>query len=282
MAYLIMTIPAIVLFFYFHTWPALKGVFLSFTNWNGFGPHTFIGLKNYLDLFHDHQVLHAYGFTLMFAVVTTVLVNVISLSVAVALNAKIKLTKTFKAIYFLPFVLSTLIVSFIFNFIFSQLIPNIAQQFHLTGLAVNILGTGWAWVGIVIVAVWQGAAFNILLYLAGLQTIPTNIYEASSIDGASSWRTFWSITMPLITPFLTINMVLAAKTYLQVFDQVVGMTNGGPGNATQSVAFVIYTNGLGGGELAYQSANAVVFLIIMVCIALFQVRMMQRGGDFQL
>lgn len=277
-----MTIPAILLFLYFHTWPALKGIFLSFTSWNGFGPYTFIGLKNYIDLFHDHQVIHAYGFTFMFAIVTTILVNVIALSIALALNSKIKLTKTFKAIYFMPYILSTLIVAFVFNYIFSNFLPEIAQQFHFTALSKNILGTNWAWVGIVIVAVWQGAAFNTLLYLAGLQTIPQEVYEASSIDGASAWRTFRSITMPLITPFLTINLVLSAKSYLQVFDQVVGMTNGGPGTATQSVSFVIYTNGLGGGELAYQSANAVVYLIIMVCIALFQVRMMQKGGDIQL
>jgi raffinose/stachyose/melibiose transport system permease protein len=274
--YLLMTLPALVLFFYFHTWPALKGIFLSFTNWNGFGPYHFIGLKNYLDLFHDQQILHAYGFTFMFAAITTILVNVLSLAIALALNAKIKLTNTFKAIFFLPYVLSTLIVSFIFNYLFSNLIPGIAQQFHITALAQNILGTDWAWVGIVIVSVWQGASFNTLLYLAGLQTIPEDVYEASSIDGASAWTTFRKITLPLIAPFVTINMVLAAKTYLQAFDQIVGMTNGGPGTATQSVSFVIYTNGIGGGELSYQSANGVVYLIVMVCIALFQVRVMQR------
>jgi raffinose/stachyose/melibiose transport system permease protein len=281
MTYLLMTLPALVLFFYFHTWPALHGIFLSFTNWNGFGPYHFVGLKNYADLFHDPQVLHAYGFTFLFASVTTILVNVLSLLIALALNAKIKLSRTFKAIFFMPYVLSTLIVSFIFNYMFSNVIPDIARQFHFTALAQNILGTSWAWVGIVIVSVWQGASFNTLLYLAGLQTIPEEVYEASSIDGASPWMTFWKITLPLIAPFLTINMVLAAKTYLQVFDQVVGLTNGGPGTATQSVSFVIYTNGLGGGELSYQSANAVVFLIILVIVALVQVRLMQ-GREVQL
>lgn len=279
--YLLMIIPAVVLFFYFHTWPTLQGILLSFTNWNGFGPYQFIGLKNYIDLFHDQQIIHSYGFTFMFAAVTTVLINVISLAIALALNAKIKLTNTFKTIFFLPYVLSTLIVSFIFNYIFSHTIPSVADALHLTALSQNILGTSWAWVGIVIVSVWQGAAFNTLLYMAGLQTIPEDVYEASSIDGASSWRMFWGITLPLITPFLTINLVLAAKSYLQVFDQIVGMTNGGPGNLTQSVSFVIYTNGLGGGELAYQSANAVIYLIIMIMIALVQIRLMQRG-DLQL
>lgn len=274
--YLLMTLPAVALFFYFHTLPAIRGVILSFTNWNGFGPYHFIGFKNYLDLFHDSQIRHAYGFTFEFAIVTTILVNILSLGISLALNSKIHLSRTFKAMYFLPYVLSTLIVSFIFNYMFSQLIPQIAQQMHFTALSQNILGTNWAWVGIVLVAVWQGTSFNTLLYLAGLQTIPDEVYEASSIDGASPWTTFWKITFPLIAPFFTINMVLAAKTYLQVFDQIVALTNGGPGTATQSVSFVIYTNGLGGGELAYQSANAVVYLIIMVLVALFQVRVLQR------
>lgn len=274
--YAIMTVPALALFFYFHTLPTLRGILYSFTNWNGFGPFHFIGLKNYVSLFHDPQVMHSYLFTIQFAVVTTLLVNVLSLLIAMALNSKIVFPKTLKAIFFMPYVLGTLVVSYIFNYLFSNVIPSVAQQLHFTAMAQNILGTNWAWVGIVIVACWQGTAFNTILYLAGLQTIPEDVFEASMIDGASPWKTFWSITFPLIAPFFTINMVLAAKTYLQVFDQVFALTNGGPGTETQSVAFLIYTNGFGGGELAYQSANAVVFLIILILVALVQMRFLQR------
>lgn len=273
-AYLLITVPAIALFFFFHTYPALQGIFYSLTNWNGFGPFQFIGLQNYIDLFQDPQVLHSYLFTFQFTIVTAVIVNVLSLLIALGLNSKIKLQKTFKALYFLPNVLSVLIVGYIFNYIFGDLVPQVATQFHITSLAQNILGTSWAWVGIVIVAVWQGAAFNSILYLAGLQTIPEDVYDAASIDGASTWTTFWKVTLPLITPFITINTVLATKSYLQVFDQIVAMTNGGPGEATQSVSFVIYSNGFGGGELAYQSANAVILLIIMVIVALVQMRIL--------
>ena len=280
-AYVVMTIPALALFLYFHTLPALRGIMYSFTNWNGFGPFHWIGFSNYIGLFHDPQVMHSYLFTLQFAVVTVILVNVLSLVIALALNSKIMLPKTFKALYFMPYVLSTLVVSYIFNYLFSNVEPSVAKSLHLTSLASNILGTNWAWVGIVIVACWQGVAFNTILYLAGLQTIPEEVYEASLIDGASAWTNFWKVTFPLIAPFFTINMVLAAKNYLQVFDQVVALTNGGPGTSTQSVAFVIYTNGFGGGELAYQSANAVVFLVVLVLIALLQMRFL-RGREVQL
>ncbi|WP_067851512.1 carbohydrate ABC transporter permease, partial [Alicyclobacillus mali (ex Roth et al. 2021)] len=211
--------------------------------------------------------------TFQFAVTTTILVNALSLIIALALNSNIYLKRLFRTIFFLPYVLSTLIVSFIFNFLFSDLVPSIAQALHLTFLAQNILGTRWAWLGIVIVSVWQGASFNTILYIAGLQTVPQEVYEASHIDGAGPWASFWRITFPLIMPFVTINMVLSAKGYLQVFDQIVGLTNGGPGTSTQSNTFLIYTNGFGGGELAYQSANAVVFLIILVLVAILQVRL---------
>lgn len=268
-----MTVPLAILFFIFHTLPAIHGILLSFTDWNGFGPMHFVGLKNYIGLVHDPQVIHAYLFTFQFAITTTILVNVLSLIIALALNSNIYLKKLFRTIFFLPYVLSTLIVSFIFNFLFSDLVPSVAQALHLTSLAENILGTRWAWIGIVIVSVWQGASFNTILYLAGLQTVPQEVYEASHIDGAGPWAAFWKITFPLIMPFVTINMVLSAKGYLQVFDQIVGLTNGGPGTSTQSNTFLIYTNGFGGGELAYQSANAVVFLIILVLVAIVQVRL---------
>lgn len=276
LTYLLMTLPAVLLFFFFHTLPAIRGIYYSFTDWNGFGKAHLIGFKNYLDLLSDPQVRHSYLFTFQFAITTTILVNVLGLLIALGLNARIKFSNTFKAIYFLPNVLSLLIVGYIFNYLFGDLVPQMATHFHLTNLAQNILGTQWAWVGIVIVAVWQASAFNAILYLAGLQTIPQEVYEASSIDGASHWTTFWRITFPLISAFFTVNMVLSMKNLLQVFDLVVALTNGGPGTATQSVSYVLYTNGFGGGELAYQSANAVVFFLIMVMIALIQMRVLQR------
>ena len=249
----------------------------SFTNWKGFGNYHFVGLKNYINLFHDNEVLHSYLFTFKFAIVSTILVNVLSLVIALGLNAKIKLQKTLRALYFLPNILSVLIVGFIFNYFFSNLIPAVAQELGITALTRNILGNpNLAWVGIVIVAVWQATAFNTILYLAGLQTIPTDIYEASAIDGAGRWKTFWSMTFPLIAPFFTINMVLAMKNFLMVFDQIVALTGGGPGDATESISYLIYNNGFNGGEFAYQSANAVVYLIVLIAVAAFQIRVLQR------
>ncbi|GIP42353.1 sugar ABC transporter permease [Paenibacillus sp. J45TS6] len=273
-----MTLPAVVLFFIFMTLPALQGLYYSFTNWNGFGDtYDFIGFKNYVNLFQDSNIGNAYWFTIRFAVVATIFINVISLLIALGLNAKIKFRNFFRAVYFLPNILSILIVGYIFNYLFSNVFPLWGESLGLTALTTNILGSqDLAWVGVVTVAIWQGIAFNTILYLAGLQTIPTDLYEASNLDEAGKWREFWSITFPLIAPFFTINMVLAMKNSLMVFDLVVAMTDGGPGRATQSIAHLIYTGGFEGGEFAYQSANAIIYFILIAFISIIQLRFLQR------
>jgi raffinose/stachyose/melibiose transport system permease protein len=273
-----MTVPAVVLFFTFLTLPALQGVYYSLTNYNGFGDdYDFVGLKNYINLFQDNNVGNAYWFTFKFSVVVTILINTLSLLIALGLNARIKFRNFFRGVYFLPNILSVLIVGYIFNYLFSNVFTVWGQNLGIEALSTNILGSeSNAWIGVVIVAVWQGIAFNTILYLAGLQTIPTSLYEASNLDGASKWREFWSITFPLIAPFFTINMVLAMKNSLMVFDQIVALTNGGPGRATQSISHLIFTGGFEGGEFAYQSANSVIYFIVIALISFAQLRFLQR------
>ena len=134
----------------------------------------------------------------------------------------------------------------------------------------------WAWVPIVLLAVWQSCAFAIIIYLSGLQTIPADLYEAASLDGATAWRQFTNITFPMIGAYFTINMVLSLKSFLQVFDHVVALTNGGPGTATESVTLLIFRGGFSGGEFAYQTANAVVFFIVITLVSLVQFRFLNR------
>ena len=203
-----------VLFFVFHTIPFLRGVLYSFTDWKGYGDWNFVGLRNYLHMFSDADTGNAYLFTFKFAVIATILVNVISLILACALNSKIKFKNTIKAFYFLPYMLGSLIVGFIFNYIFANLIPQLGKSFGIQALSVNILGTNHAIWGIIAVAVWTGCAFNTLIYIAGLQSIDTDVYEAAALDGATGFRKFTKITFPLLAPSFTINMVLSAKGYL--------------------------------------------------------------------
>ncbi|MFI6482167.1 carbohydrate ABC transporter permease [Nonomuraea sp. NPDC050663] len=269
-AYYWMVVPAFVLFFLLHTVPVLQGFYYSLTDYPGYGEHAFVGIRNYVNLFKDDRVLEAYLFTFQFAIVATILTNVIALAVAVGLNARIRFQTALRGIYFIPNVLAILIVGYIFNYLFANSVPAIFG-------GTNILADpDLAWIGIVIVAVWQAVAFNIVIYLAGLQTIPEDLHEAAMIDGAGRWRRFWSVVFPLIAPFFTVNMVLSAKNFLQVFDHIVALTNGGPGSATTSVSLLIYTGGFQGGEYAYQTANAIVYFVIIVLVSIFQLRILQR------
>lgn len=275
-----MLLPALGLFFVFHTLPALIGIFFSFTNYRGYGSWSFVGLHNYRSLFLDENIWAAYRFTFLFAIVSTVLVNVIAMLLALGLNARIGFRSGFRAIFFTPYVLSVLIVGYVFSYLFSNTLPQVLPSIPV--FANNILASEqWAWVPIVIVTVWQSAAFATILYLAGLQTIPGEVYEAAALDGATGWTQFWKITFPLISGFFTINMVLSLKGFLQVFDQVVALTNGGPGTSTQSITMLIFRGGFQGGEYAYQTANAVIYFIVIVLVSLVQFRILnRRQADF--
>lgn len=275
--YLAIMIPALIIFFVLHTYPLLQGVFYSFTDWKGYGNFEFVGLKNYFNVFKDDRVGHAYLFTIGFAIISTVITNIVSLALAIGLNSKISFKRSLRGIYFLPYILGTLVIGYIFNFIFSYFLPTIGKNLGIALLANNILGNpDLAWIGIVIVAVWQSTAFNTILYLSGLVTIDPDLYEAADIDGASSWIKFKEITFPLIAPFFIINVVVSMKNYLMVFDQIVALTGGGPGTSTESISLLIYKGGFSGGEFAYQSANAVIFFIIVVAISLFQIKILEK------
>ena len=277
-----MAVPALVLFVTLHTVPALTGVFFSFTDYAGYGKWNFVGLENYLSLFKDDRVLSSYSFTFLFAITTTVVVNILALGLAMLLNAKIKFQTAFRGLFFIPNVLAILIIGYVFNFIFSNSLPLLGQWLGIDWLSTSILANeDLAWLGIVAVSAWQAIAFSVILYLAGLQTIPAELYEAAGLDGASYWRQFSSITFPMIGAFFTINMVLSLKGFLQAFDQIVALTNGGPGTATESVAMVIYRGGFQGGEYGYQMANSVIYLLVIVAVSVIQLRTLQRKeADF--
>ncbi|GIF68744.1 sugar ABC transporter permease [Asanoa ishikariensis] len=272
-----MVVPAFVLFFVFHTIPVLQGVFYSFTDYAGYGDWSFIGFENYANIFADERIRDSYLFTFQFALLSTVLVNIIALAIAVGLNARIKFRTTLRGIFFLPNVMAILVVGYIFNYLFSYTVPYLGQKLGSATFSTSILANeDLAWLAIVLFAVWNATAFAVILYLAGLQTIPTELYEAASIDGAGSWRKFRQITFPLIAAFFTINMVLSLKNFLNVFDHIIPLTNGGPGTATESISLVIYRGGFQGGDFAYQTANAVVFFIVIVAFSLFQLRILMR------
>lgn len=278
--FLAITIPIVLLFFCFNTLPLIKGFIYSFTNFKGYGNYDFVGLRNYVDLFSDGRVGRSYLFTFKFALVSTILVNVLSLILALGLNSKIKAKSALRAVYFLPNILGGLVVGYIFSFFFTYILPAAGKAAGIEWLSSSMLSnTKTAWMAIVVVACWQSVAMNTIIYIAGLQTVPEDVYEAGAIDGASGWRKFKNLTFPLIMPFFTINMVLCMKNFLMVFDQIMALTKGGPSQSTESISYLIYQNGMGGGQFGFQSANAVLFFVVIVAISVFQMTVLNKKEE---
>lgn len=271
--FLLITLPILALFICFNTVPLLRGVYYSFTNFKGFGSYDWVGLRNYTDLFTDARVGKSYLFTFKLAIVTTIVVNVISLIMALALNSRIRAKSFFRGAYFLPNILGSLVVGYIFNYFFTYIVPAIANMVGAESLNGSILSNpDSAWIGIMTVCAWQAVAMNTIIYISGLQTVPEDVYEAGALDGAMGWKQFKHLTFPLIIPFFTINMVLCIKNFLMVFDQIMALTKGGPAQSTESISYLIYNNGMSGGQFGFQSANAVVFFVVIVVISAAQMK----------
>lgn len=271
--YYLILIPILVLFFAFNTFPLINGLIYSFTNSKGYGGFDWVGFRNYADLFTDTRVGNSYLFTFKMAVVGTIVINVLSLVLALALNSKIKFKTSLRGLYFIPNILGALVVGYVFNYFFTYILP------FLTNTTSILADKSWAWVAVVAVCAWQAIAMNTIIYISGLQTVPQDIYEAGALDGASGWNKFRYLTFPLIMPFFTINMVLSMKNLLMVFDQIMSLTQGGPAQSTESISYLIYNNGLAGGQFGFQSANAVIFFVVIVTISVLQMRFLNSREE---
>ena len=265
-------LPTLALFTLSITLPAAMGVFYSFTNSIGFGEFQMVGITNYIAMASDPAILSSYGFTMGFALVTVLVVNAIALLLAIGLTAQIRAKTALRAVFVIPMVISGIIIAFVFKFLFSNSLPAIGTALGITGLQDSILAdAGTAWIGIVLVTAWQAIPSTLLIYIAGLLAIPGEVYEASALDGASGWKQLRSITLTLIAGYILINTIIGFKNFLNSYDIIVGLTNGGPGTSTRSIAMTIFT-GFTGGDYAYQMANATIFFVIAIAIALVQLR----------
>lgn len=266
-------LPALVLFSLCITLPAAMGIFYSFTDSIGFGEFSFVGLMNYQVLFSDPGILQAYGFTLGFALCTVLVVNVVALGLALGLTSAIRARTALRTIFVVPMVVSQIIIAYVFQFIFSDPLPAAAAALGIGPLEQSILtNPDLAWIAVVLVTAWQATPQAMLIYTAGLMTIPKDLYEASSIDGASPRRQLATITLPLIAGYVLINMIVGFKDFLAAYDVIVGLTDGGPGTSTRSITMAIFS-GFENGDYAYQMANATIFFLITLTIALVQLRL---------
>lgn len=263
------------IFFYF---PMFQGAFYSMTDWTGLTYNfDFVGLNNYKILMTDGKFMAAIGFTIVLTIALVIGEIVIGILVARALNAKLKGTTFFRAWFFFPAVLSGLTVSLIFKQVFNYGIPAIGNALGIEFLKTSLLGTNTGAIfAVIFVLLWQGVAMPIILFLSGLQSIPAEIIEAATIDGASSKQTFWYIELPYLIPSITMVFIMALKAGLTAFDQIFALTGGGPNDATTSLGLLVYNYAFKSNQYGYANAIALVLFVIIGIISILQIKLSKK------
>lgn len=267
--------PVILLIFISAEIPFLMSLYYSFTKWNGISKHiSFIGFRNFQELFTtDTEALKAFWFTIKYSVINIVATNVLALLLAVILTRGLKLSNVLRAAFFVPNIVSLIIIGFIWKFIFSSAFGSLHNMFHLDFLQWSWLGTpDLAFVSVVFVGIWQSVGFYMMIYITGLQSIPNDLNEAAAIDGAGGFVRFFKITLPLLMPSLTVSFFLTISNSLKVFDTIFALTFGGPGKSTTSATMDIYNEAFVNNRFGYATAKSLVFVLFILLITFIQVK----------
>src|SRR3984893_14468462 len=268
-ANLFMFSPGLLIYFCFLLVPILLCFYYSFFNWNGIDPsYQFVGLKNFIEGIQDKQFLHALAVTLFVTIVTTVCVNGFGIFFAILLNKKGKMTNFYRSVFFFPLLMSSVAVGFIWKSILSYngLFNNLLE--HFGNQRIEFLGNPtYAVLTITFLAIWQSTGFVIVIYLAGLQTIPGELFDAANIDGASKWQQFHNVTFPLLAPAFTTSIVFNFTGMMREYDRVAVLTSGGPAGSTETIAYQVVRVGFSANRLSYASSLAVYMLIVVGVLA---------------
>ncbi|WP_327348027.1 sugar ABC transporter permease [Streptomyces europaeiscabiei] len=261
--------------------PSVRGVYYAFTDWDGLSPDfSFVGLDNFTEMFRDEDATQAIRHTLLIAVSITVVQNAVGLLLALGVNSAIKSRNVLRVFLFAPAVITPVVTAYLWR---NLLGPDGAVN-SLLG-AVGLGGWRQDWLGsptlalwsVVGVTVWQFAGYSMVIFLAGLQSVPKEVHEAAAMDGAGPVRRFWSVTRPLLAPALTINLMLSIIGGIKLFDQVYALTGGGPGHATDTISTLIYKDAFTLGEFGYSIALAVVLTIIVAVVSSGQYLALSRN-----
>jgi len=271
--YLLLVIPGFIIFTIGLIVPLVLAFRYSLTSWDGMSVEKpFVGFQNYINLIKDEDFRSAWWFTIKFTIGNTIIQNVLALAFAVALDSGIKGQKWYRTAFFVPCLISSIIVGFVWLKMFSNVLPEINE---LLGTNINFLlfGDGETVLsGLLIANNWQWVGYWMLIYLAGLQSIPADLHEAAKVDGAGPWSRFKNITIPMLAPAITICVVGITTGSLKVYDLLVSSTKGGPGRASTSVIYQTYTTAINGRQYGYGSAMSVSLVVALLLVAMIQVK----------
>ena len=265
----IFVLPTLIAFSFAFIIPFVMGVYLSFCKFKTITNAQFVGLENYIKIFADKDFVNAFGFTLKFSVVSIITINVFAFILALALTRKIKGTNLFRTVFFMP----NLIGGIILGYIWQQMINAVLLKYETTLVANPTYGF-W---GLVILMNWQMIGYMMIIYVAGLQNVPTDLIEAAEIDGATSLQTLFKVKIPMVMPSITICLFLTVSNSFKLFDQNLALTAGAPSKKTAMLALDIYITFYGrNGFEGVGQAKAVLFFIVVAVIALGQLVLTRR------
>lgn len=269
------TLPTVILYTIFFLVTMLIGVYYSFTDWNGISKdYTFVGLENYVKVLTDERFREALWFNIGYTIALVVLLIVIPLMIALALNRIKRLSTLFRSIYFIPAVISMVTVGLIWNELFYRAVPVMGEMLNIEALSTSPLGNPkLAAIAILMINIWQGCAIPTVLFIAGLQSVPKELLEAATIDGAGNWARFWNVIIPYLIPVLNMVIITQAKAGLTVFDYIKVMTNGGPAQSTEAVGLLIYRHAINEGKFSISVAESVILFVIVGVVAAFSLRL---------
>lgn len=266
--------PALLAFCVIVLIPFFTGIYYSFTDWNGVnGTINWVGLDNFKYLFtEDKQFQQSFWVTTKYTVVAIILTNVVGFVLAILVTQMLKTRNILRTVFFMPNLIGGLLLGFVWQFIFVKGFASIGQITGISLFELPWLGDAkTAFWGIVIVSVWQGAGYIMLIYTAALQNVPQELIEAAKIDGASRWQILRHITIPMVAPAVTVCLFLTISWSFKVFDVNLSLTNGGPFKSTEMLALNIYTEAFVNNRYGLGEAKALIFFIVVAAITIIQV-----------
>lgn len=274
----LMALPGLLIYVLGMLIPIAIGFAFSLTDWSGISDSwNFVGFDNYGQLLKDERFYSAMSFTMIFAFANTILQNVIALGLAMLLNQKIRGTTMARTVVFAPCLISAIIVGIIWSQLFGSIFPDIMKTFGVTDISVSLLSKpGTVMSGLLIINNWQWAGYWMLIYLAALQAVPPEVYEAAYIDGAGPFRRFFRITIPLIAPAITVNIVSIVLGSFQVYELIVTATGGGPGNSSESFIMYVYNVAFARQQPGLASANSMTYVVLLFVIAVVQLKILRK------
>lgn len=255
-------IPALILFIIFVVYPFLQGFPISFTKWDGMSPKkAFVGFDNYVKMFKDPNVFNATKNTLIFTALTMFFSNVLGLTFAVLISKTSRANNIFRTLIFIPYCLSLVLSAYIWRYVYSDVI------YPMLGIPSPLGSTKWVMVGLAVISIWRDAGYCMVVYIAAIQGVSQDYYEAAEIEGCSKFKQFYKITLPMIGPAITANATLLLAWGMKVFDYPMAATAGGPGRASETVAMLIYNNLFTYFKAGYGQAIAVVYTIAIFVLS---------------